>query len=252
MNLKRARFHQQPLEEILLLDPRDSLEFAVGVPTQIHSMFGERRLEELAPCITGISTGNDKKYIRRSRAKGFEVPFYKNPASRKFYADPDGFLCSNYQDVARAVPNFMIRNKGLLFRGGLSCSSMGVKFGATLRPEGTACGVNPNVIVDGEVKWWLLSYLNSKLCLYLTRGVIIRANMITAGYAARIPRPKMSKATLARLAKLGREGFDLAKASNDTSSITSAINSLLASELQLPESIISLLDSFERDPVRLS
>jgi hypothetical protein len=139
-----------------------------------------------------------------------------------------------------------------MFRGGISCSSMGVKFGATLRPDGTACGVNPNIIIDDDGRWWLLSYLNSNLCLYVTRGVIIRANMITAGYAARIPVPDLSNGCFLRLAELGRQGFTEAKGGRSTDKVKAEIDSSLAAELAIAESTNELLKQFERDPIRLA
>jgi len=250
--LRTRSFQECELRHLLLGDDRDNCEFAIGVPLEVRQLFGGRRLAEIAPCLTGISTGNDKKYIRLTRSPDFNVPFYKNPASRRFFAKPDGYLCSNYEIVADEVRNFMIRNKTLMFREGISCSSMGVQFGATLRPDNTACGVNPNIIIEDDRKWWLLSYLNSKLCLYLTRGVVIRSNMITAGYASRIPVPEMTKKSLSRLAQLGQEGFARAKLGRSVQAVTDAIDVTVKSELGLSESTNRLLDQFECDPIRLA
>lgn len=245
-------FQTCDLSDLLLEDERDNSEFAIGVPTEVKKFFSGRRLSEIAPCLTGISTGNDRKYLQSIRSPEFNVPFYKNPASRRFFAEPDGYLCSNYEYVAHEVKNFMIRNKSLMFKGGIACSSMGVKFGATLRPENTACGVNPNVIIEDDRKWWLLSYLNSNLCLYLTRGIIIRGNMITAGYASRIPVPDMSRNCLMKLAELAKEGFALAQAGNSVSGVRTDINAAIHSELGLSESTLQLLKEFESNPTRLS
>ena len=151
--LDGKRFQTSDISQILLGGSRDGSEFTIGVPSEIRSLFDDRRVSDIAPCITGISTGDDKKYIREFRSDEFGVPFYKNPASRNFFADPDGYLCTNYEEVGRKVPNFMIRNKSMIFRGGISCSSMGVRFGAAIRPEGSACGVNPNIIIDPDQSW---------------------------------------------------------------------------------------------------
>jgi len=250
--LHSRSFQECELRQLLLGDERDNCEFAIGVPPEVRQLFCGRRLVEIAPCLTGISTGNDKKYIRLTRSSGFNMPFYKNPASRRFFAEPDGYLCSNYELVADEVQNFMIRNKALMFREGISCSSMGVKFGAALRPDNTACGVNPNIIIEDDRKWWLLSFLNSKLCLYLTRGVVIRGNMITAGYASRIPVPEMTKKSLLRLAELGQEGFAQAKLGRQVQAVRDAIDATVKSELGLSESTNQLLDEFESDPIRLA
>jgi hypothetical protein len=250
--LQRKLFQRFAIEEILLSDPRDSSEFAIGVPLEVHQLFRGRRLSEIAPCITGISTGDDRKYIRPTRSIEFSIPFYKNPASRQFFAEPDGFLCTNYEQVGKAVPNFMIRNKSLIFRGGISCSSMGVKFGATIRPENSACGVNPNLVVDETQQWWMLAFLNSRLCLYLTRGVIIRGNMITAGYASRIPVPKFDVATTSRLGELGRAGFNAAKEQSSIRHIQVEIDETVESALSFSKATRDLLGEFQRDPIRLA
>lgn len=250
--LREGRFERCSMDKILLGSPRDSLEFTIGVPAEIRALFDGRRLSDIAPCVTGISTGDDKKYIRSEKSAEFGVPFYKNPASRRFYAEPDGYLCSNYEEVGKQVPNFMIRNKGLIFRGGISCSSMGVKFGATIRPELSACGVNPNVVVDGDKRWWLLSFLNSRLCLYLTRGIIIRGNMITAGYAARIPVPKFDAATLESLSALGQAGFQAARDGAPVGDIKAGIDHAVEEFLHLAEGTRRRLWEFERDPIRLA
>ncbi len=250
--LRDKLFQSRDLNQILLTSPRDSSEFAVGVPQEIRCLFGERRLSDIAPCVTGISTGDDKKYIRQTPSEDFAVPFYKNPASRRFYAEPDGYLCTNFDEVGRKIPNFMIRNKGLIFRGGISCSSMGVKFGATIRPQNTACGVNPNVVVDDDQRWWLLSFLNSRLCLYVTKGIIIRGNMITSGYASRIPVPKFDDGTLDRLSDLGRDGFRAAKEGRPIGKIKASIDQAVEDFLHLSGGVKTYLQDFELDPTRLA
>jgi len=250
--LHQKSFHSLDIDKILLNDARDSSEFTIGVPTEVRSLFNGRRLSEVAPCVTGISTGDDKKYIREAQSSEFAVPFYKNPASRSFFAKPDGYLCSNYEEVGRKVPNFIIRNKNLIFRGGISCSSMGVKFGATIRPGNSACGVNPNIVIDQEQSWWLLSFLNSRLCLYLTRGIIIRGNMITAGYASRIPVPEFDSDTMNRLTEFGQAGFQAAKAGDPIREIKLGIDRAIEDFLQLSKETVRLLAEFERDPIRLA
>lgn len=250
--LLEQRFDEFDLHDLMLDDDRDNCEFTIGLSPEVRQFFGSRRLAEIAPCITGISTGNDRRYISPSRSADFDVPFYKNPASRRFFAEPDGYLCSNHEQVAREVPNFMVRNKSLMFREGISCSSMGVKFGAALRPSNTACGVNPNIIIEDDRKWWLLSFLNSQLCMYMTRGIIMRGNMITAGYASRIPVPEMTKKTERKLIELGQQGFAKAKSGNDVQATKDAIDATLRSELGISDSTNELLVRFERDPTRLA
>jgi hypothetical protein len=250
--LSSKSFQSIQLDDIILNDARDSSEFTIGVPADIRQLFFGRRLADIAPCITGISTGDDRKYIRSTRSDEFSVPFYKNPASRQFFAEPDGYLCSNYEQVGREVPNFMIRNKGLIFRGGISCSSMGVKFGATIRPENSACGVNPNIVIDKAQSWWLLAFLNSRLCMYMTKGVIIRGNMITAGYASRIPVPNFSAVIIEQLSDLGSRGFLASRDRKSVTHIRSGINEIIEHALQLSPDSKDLLGRFEQDPTRLA
>ena len=250
--LHARRFSKRSLEDITLQHERDNAEFIVGVPEEVTSLFSGRRLADIAPCITGISTGSDATYLRKEPEDGFRVPFYKNPASRRFFASADGYLCDNYEEVGKSVPNFMIRNRGLLSVGGLSCSSMGVRFGAAIRPPGTLCGVNPNVIINDERMWMLLSFLNSRLCLFIVRGVIIRSNMITAGYASRIPVPEFTPRTDAALMQLGHGGFQAAQAGRDTAGIRAEIDRVIEEELHLSSDVQQLLGAFEGDPTRLS
>lgn len=250
--LHNKAFDRYPLERLLLGDVRDNNEITVGVPTEIASLFKGQRLSEIAPCITGISTGDDRKYIRTDKSVDFSMPFYKNPASRKFYSEPDGYLCSDFEEQSRRVPNFIVRNRDLILRGGISCSSMGVKFGATIRPSESACGVNANIVICDERKWWLLSYLNSRLCFYLTKGIIIRGNMITAGYVSRIPVPSFNKIALESLTILGMKGFHAAEMGEPTSLITNEIDLIIESELDLSPQVVILLQEFSANPVRLA
>lgn len=251
-NLASNDFDSRPLMELILSGKADNDEIVVGVPTPIYSLFNERRLSDIVPCVTGISTGNDSKYLSLHAKSGCSIPFYKNPASRKFYAAPDGYIVDNYLEVAETVPNFMVRNKDLLLRGGLSCSSMGVAFGATIRPEGTLCGVNPNLIVDDERKWWLLAYLNSRLCFYLLRGVIIRGNMVTAGYASRIPVPSFDHETISKLAFWGRESFNKALADKDCAPEKAMIDVIIEDKLGIDDSVRDFLGSFQAGAVKLA
>jgi hypothetical protein len=250
--LLNNNFEEYSLDRLLLGDMRDNAEFTIGVPSEIAALFREKRISEIAPCVTGISTGDDKKYLRQDKSAEFSVPFYKNPATRNFFAGPDGYLCSNYDEVGRLIPNFMIRNKDLIFRGGISCSSMGVRFGAALRPKGTACGVNPNIIIEDERQWWLLSFLNSRLCLYLTRAVIIRGNMITAGYASRIPIPSFDALTADKLSELGMAGFRAAQNGHSIKETKLAIDDTIEQFVGLSNDTRRLLQNFERDPTRLA
>lgn len=206
--LKTDTFPTCAPEDVCLSSPRDRGEFVVEVPRAVRALFAMPRLGEKFPCKTGISTGNDRTYLSRERQEGFSVPFYKNPGKRRFYTEPDAWLCDDYKTAAQNRKNFIIRNRPYIGRPGLACSSMGVAFGAAILPEGSAFGVNANLFPEEKDRWWLLAYLNSSLCNYLVRGVLLRSNMITAGYVARIPVPDMPAAVRQKLEQTAREAYE--------------------------------------------
>lgn len=250
--LRSDNFERRGLSEITLAGEPDNDEIVLGLPTTLSALFDGPRLGQIAPCVTGVSTGNDAKYISTVRRPGFTIPFYKNPASRRFHAEPDGYIIDDFEQEARIVPNFMVRNRDMLLRGGLSCSSMGVAFGAAVRPPDTLCGVNPNVIVGENDKWWLLAYLNSRLCLYLLRGALIRSNMVTAGYASRIPTPRLDERIRTQIGDLAREAYHSASRGGDTSQQKARIDTLLEVSLGLETNVVELLRAFAADPIRLT
>jgi hypothetical protein len=98
----------------------------------------------------------------------------------------------------------------------------------------------------------MLSYLNSRLCLFLARAVIIRTNMITAGYAARIPLPVFDTPTVATLTDLGREAYETAKAGRPITRVKVAVNDAVEGFLGLSPETRALLMEFEQDPIRLT
>ena len=206
--LRMNTFRTYTPEEVFLSSPKDRGEFVVDVPQAVRELFSAPRLGERFPCKTGISTGNDKTHLSPVRKESFTVPFYKNPGNRRFFASPDAYLRDDYQDMARNRQNFIIRNKPYIGLPGITCSSMGVAFGAAVLPGNSAFGVNANIFPTEEDRWWLLGFLNSSLCNYLVRGVLLRSNMITAGYVARIPVPTMPAAARSALDVIGREAYE--------------------------------------------
>ena len=136
------------------------------------------------------------------------MPFYKNPGKRRFFTHPDAYLRDDYCAVAEHKANFIIRNRRYIGLPGIACSSMGVSFGAAILPGDSACGVNANIFPNEEDRWWLLAYLNSSLCNYLVRGVLLRSNMITAGYVARIPVPDWPATAQKELQETARAAYE--------------------------------------------
>ena len=206
--LKADAFRTCAPPEVFLSSPKDRGEFVVQVPEAVRALFAAPRLGERFPCVTGISTGNDRLHLSAVRRKGFTVPFYKNPGQRRFFTHPDAYLRDDYCTVAEHKANFIIRNKKYIGRPGIACSSMGVAFGAAILPANAAFGVNANIFPAEQDRWWLLAYLNSSLCNYLVRGVLLRSNMITAGYVARIPAPGMPAAIRKELDLIARGAYD--------------------------------------------
>ncbi len=217
--LEEGAFGTRPLADLVLRSDRDRHELVVGVPKEVQALFTAPRLGERFRCATGISTGNDAKYLRRTPDATHTVPFYKNPGSRRFFMEPDAYLPHDFLEIEPRVPNFMVRNRDLLFQRGIACSSMGIPFGACLLPEGATFGVNANVFCGEDDRMWLLAYLNSSLVTYFVRGVLLRTNMITSGYVSRIPIVEMSAQGRQRLGeiaaaavreKTGREAYQAA------------------------------------------
>lgn len=204
--LTSGSFSRTPFVD-LMLGETDHLQFVIGCPVDVRTLFEGPRLGDVFACATGISTGNDARYISARRRAPFTVPFYKNPGRQRFRYEGVQYIDANFLEISRAVPNFIVRNHHLLFREGISCSSMGVSFAATYLPAGALFGVNANIFPESEDIWWLLAYLNSTLVTYLVRGVLLRTNMITSGYVARIPLISLSAAQKRRLTSIARRAF---------------------------------------------
>ena len=163
-------------------------QILIDVDEDVVKLFNQYPLlEKCFKCVTCISTGNDSKYLSKDKREGYTIPFYKNPAKRKFLASADAYLIDDYLEESYKVKDFMVRNKSLLSKEGIACSSMGVSFSAVYLPANGVTGVNPTIFPPSSDINWLLSYLNSSLTTYLIRGVLIRSNMVTSGYVNKLP-----------------------------------------------------------------
>lgn len=247
--LATEAFDIAPRSALVLQDERDNAEFVIGVPKEIRNLLGESRIGDNYKCITGISTGNDAKYLRPTKHPGFSVPFYKNPGSKKFYCEPCDFLCDNFDEVSRQDKNFMVRNRQLLELPGIVCSSMGVPFSACYRPEQTTFGVNANIVLRDQ-DWWLLSYLNSTLATYLVRGILNRSNMITSGYVSRIPVPEFSRTIRDKLSRIAREAVSKKISPSETRRYVRLVNDLVFADLGLSLGTQMILNAFCADLLR--
>ena len=186
--LSTRRFKRISLDEIRLGKDKSVNQFIIDIEPDIVSLFkANKPLGDIFKCVTCISTGNDEKYLSKEKKEGFSVPFYKNPAKRKFKTEPDAFIIDDYMEESLKVKDFMVHNKGFLRDEGIACSSMGLPFSAAYKPKDAVSRVNATIFPGSNNIFWLISYLNSSLVTYLVRGILIRSNMITSGYVSRIP-----------------------------------------------------------------
>lgn len=239
--LRIKDFIEVDLEEIVLSKKKTANQFIIDVDKDILSLFQNPRIGEIFTCITGISTGNDKKYLSKQKRAGFEIPFYKNPGSKKFLTTEDAYLINHFMDESLIVKDFMVRNKPFVFNEGITCSSMGLPFSACYLPENSTFGVNPNIFTPKEDLFWVLAYLNSHLITYLVRGVIIRSNMVTSGYISQLPIIPFTEVEKKKLSAIAENVLD-SKLTID--SAISQINNIVYKSLELNESIIEKIEDF--------
>jgi len=202
--IKERDFESVDLNSIVLSDEKTFNQFVIGVPNEIVRLFENSRISDNFKCITGISTGNDKKYLSKEKKKEFEIPFYKNPANRKFFTEPDAFLINDFMEESTKVKDFMVRNKSYVYQEGITCSSMGLPFSACYLPPKSTYGVNANIFLDKEDLYWMIAYLNSSLVTYIVRGMLIRSNMVTSGYVSQIPVPNFDSKTKIKLESISK------------------------------------------------
>lgn len=244
LKLTGKQFIESTLENIINSSGDNQFEFVIDIPTEIQSLFSYPRIGELYKCITGISTGADAKYLSKNKKDGFEVPFYKNPGSRKFFCEADNFLTNDYLIYDKEIKNFMVRNKGFMLREGITCSSMGLPFSACYLPEGSTFGVNANIFCDKKDIWWLIAYLNSSLVTYIARGLLIRSNMITSGYVSKIPVVKFSPTTKDKLSLIAKGAYDEKVQPKDCNKYIREIDNIVFEELGFEQSITNEIRHF--------
>ena len=167
--------------------------FLIGLPSSIRNLYisAEKRLGDVVDGGTGISTGNDKKFLRRKPdivGNPDWIPYYKNGARQAYYYEPEYFIEKDYKKYSSTIKNYLIRNEKYFFKEGISCSSVGVRFSASYMPEGCLFGVNANFFFkDEETLFYTLGLLNSKISWYFARKVLIRTNNISANYLRQLP-----------------------------------------------------------------
>jgi len=237
LKLEHRSFISTELDTIINISANDDFEFVVDIPVEVQSLFSSPRIGETFKCITGISTGQDARFISKEKKEGFEIPFYKNPGTRKFYCEQDGFLTNDYLRYDKEIKNFMVRNKSYMLKEGITCSSMGVSFGACYLPAGSTYGVNANIFCNQADIWWLLSYLNSSLVTYIVRGILCRSNMITSGYVSKIPIIELDNVTKNLLEKIAKDAYGKRMSPKENSVTINLIDKIIFEKLGFTEEI---------------
>lgn len=242
--LETKDFLEVEVEEIVLSKKKTANQFIIDIDKDILSLFQNPRIGEVFNCITGISTGNDKKYLSKEKKSGFEIPFYKNPGSKKFVTTEDAYLINHFMDESLIVKDFMVRNKQFVFNEGITCSSMGLPFSACYLPENSTFGVNPNIFTPKEDLFWVLAYLNSHLITYLVRGVLIRSNMVTSGYISQLPIIPFNEKEKVKLTEISKKVLN---SEMEIEIAINKINAIIYNNLKLDGSIIEKIEDFAQN-----
>jgi len=237
-------FLEVDIDDIVLSKKKSANQFIVDIDKDILALFHNPRIGEVFNCITGISTGNDKKYLSKVKKQGFEIPFYKNPGSKKFVTTEDAYLINHFMDESLIVKDFMVRNKRFVFNEGITCSSMGLPFSACYLPKNSTFGVNPNIFTPKEDLLWVLAYLNSHLITYLVRGVLIRSNMVTSGYISQLPIIPFNKEEKDNLTEISKKVLN---SEIDIETAINKINAIVYENLKLEGSIIEKIEDFAQN-----
>jgi len=239
--LNERKLKEVTIDQLLLGESKTANQFIIDIDDKITDLFKYKRLGDTFKCITGISTGNDSKYLSKEKKDGFTIPFYKNPGRRKFKTEPDAYIIDNFIDESLIVKDFMVRNKTYIFNEGITCSSMGLPFSACYLPEGATFGVNANIFPPKADIFWLISYLNSSLVTFLVRGILIRSNMVTSGYISQIPIPEFDNLIKDELSIISKDVI------NNNLSIHNAIkiiDDLVFKYLNINENTVSKIMAF--------
>ena len=241
MVLENKTFLSTKIEKLILSKKKNANQFIIDVDIEILNLFDNDKIGERFNCITGISTGNDGKYLSKEKKEGYTVPFYKNPGKKKFNTTPDAFLIDDFMDESLVLSDFMVRNKRFVFQEGITCSSMGLTFSACYLPANSTFGVNPNIFTPKEDLYWVMSYLNSHLITYLVRGVLIRSNMVTSGYISQLPILPFTEGEKNLLSAVAK---DVLKEQIGPKDAVEKINSIVYRKLKFSDYLISKIDDF--------
>ncbi|MFX0136778.1 MAG: Eco57I restriction-modification methylase domain-containing protein [Candidatus Hodarchaeota archaeon] len=170
------------------------LKFFVGIPNSLIKFIQKPKnmFRDFAKGGTGISTGDDKKYLKPAvKVKNDPkwVGFYKSGQRTPYYYQTRFCIEKDYHKNALKDPkNFLVRNKQYFFKEGITCSSVGRKFSAAYMPPGNLFGVNANFFFNTQDDlFFALGFLNSKIAQYFARKVVNRSNIIATSFIKEIP-----------------------------------------------------------------
>lgn len=250
LNSNKNQYKVNSLKNIILNNKHDNNEFLIECPDDIKILFNYNRLGEKFKCITGISTGNDKLYLSKERKEPYTIPFYKNPGKDRFYTNKAIYINRDFINISKGIPNFIVRNKELLFEPGIICSSMGVQFTACKLPKESVFGVNTCIVCTDEDSFWILAYLNSTLVTYIVRGILNRSNMITSGYVSRIPLINFNDKIKSDLCNLGKLAYEKSKNKEDIKNILSDIDDIVNKEANICDETIAYINNFKSNLIK--
>ena len=249
--LLKNQKNQVDFSNFILKNQKDNFEFITDISPSIIDLFKHKRINDLFNCVTGISTGNDKKYLSPVPTLDKSIPFFKNPGNKKFFCIENAYLINHFLEERKNIKNFMVRNIPLMGKDGITCSSMGVEFSACYLPKNSTFGVNPTIFCPNEDDiWWLLAYLNSDLVKYFIRGILIRTNMVTSGYVSRVPVLPFEDHDKIMLKKYAKKAYEKAKNNESISTEINQINELVFKNSKLDKNDIFGITDFCKDIIR--
>lgn len=246
--LAEKRLLPRSIDDILLNIGNNTV-FAIDVPIKIKKIISAcPKLGDTYQCGGGISTGNDKLFTSSTYAPGFTIPFFKNPASSKFIATPNSYLCDDFMTRRKGVHTFILRNKAMLHHEGIVCSSLGKQFSAAYLPAEGVSGINATIWPPTEEIDWLLAYLNSSFVTYLIKGVISRGIMTTIGNVSSLPVVDFSDSKKRALAQISQDARNRKISVKDA---VARIDTIIYRHLAFSEKEIATINHFCADLTHL-
>ena len=196
LNDESQYYNTKEKEEIIRQDEiykYPNNQILIGISKNLRDLYinSKMRLGDIAEGGTGISTGNDKKFLKvfnEVANKKEWVPYYKNAARKKYFYKPKFFIEKKYKEYVKKFDNYLIRNEKFFFKEGISCSSVGIRFSASYMPKNCLFGVNANFFFkERDNLFYCLALMNTKLCWYFARKILIRTNNISSNYLKLLP-----------------------------------------------------------------